>query len=198
MARLIVDYMSAALKRTVTVSVLLPVDKIDSQKGYMMSDKQGFKTLYLLHGLLGNHADWINGTRIQTWAQEKNLAVIMPSGDNSFYVEQPGLDADYGEFIGRELVEMTRKMFPLSSRREDTFIGGLSMGGFGALRNGIKYADTFGYIAAVSSALSIFETHRGKGSRVRFNEDRVFGGIENARNTDKNPSDIRVVTIKKL
>lgn len=62
----------------------------------------------------------------------------MPSGDNAFYIDQPKMNNNYGEFIGRELVELTRKMFPLSDKREDTYIGGLSMGGYGALRNGLN------------------------------------------------------------
>ena len=44
-------------------------------------------------------------------------------------------------------------MFPLSDRREDTFIAGLSMGGYGAIRNGLKYHDTFSHIAGLSSGI---------------------------------------------
>ena len=46
-----------------------------------------YKTLYLLHGIIGNYTDWIFGTRIQRWAEEKDLAVVMPSGDNSMYLD---------------------------------------------------------------------------------------------------------------
>lgn len=78
--------------------------------------------------------------------------MVMPSGDNAFYVDQPKGHNNYGEYIGQELVRLTRKMFPLSRKREDTFIGGLSMGGYGALRNGLKYSDTFGAVIALSGA----------------------------------------------
>ena len=74
-------------------------------------------------------------------------------------------------------------MFPLSDRREDTFIAGLSMGGFGALRNGIKYADTFGYVAGLSSAVHLFEDNADNVA----GEGQVFGDIAIARKTDKNP-----------
>ena len=60
---------------------------------------------------------------------------------------------NYSEFIGKELVKITRRMFPLSYKKEDTCIAGLSMGGYGAIRNGLKYHDTFGYIAGLSSAM---------------------------------------------
>ena len=75
---------------------------------------------------------------IEKWAGEKGFAVIMPSGANSFYLDNDATGERFGGFIGEELVEVTRKMFSLSDRREDTAVAGLSMGGFGALRNGLK------------------------------------------------------------
>lgn len=153
MAVLQVDFVSQCLMRTVTIKVVLPVDKIAKMNGEMPYTPEKFKTLYLLHGMLGNHSDWIDGTRIQRWAQEKNLAVVMPAGENRFYVDNPREGAYFGEYIGRELVEMTRRMFPLSHKRKDTFIAGLSMGGYGAIRNGLKYHETFSHIAGLSSGL---------------------------------------------
>ena len=148
-------YVSNVLLRSVPVQVILPVDKLAPDGTYLPLKK--YKTLYLLHGLLGSHVDWVSGTRIQRWAEEQDLAVVMPSGENSFYLDRPGFHTDYGKFIGQELVEITRRMFPLSDKREDTFIGGLSMGGFGALRNGLKYHETFSRIIALSPALYMFE-----------------------------------------
>ena len=137
MALIQVNFMSKSLMRMVPIQVILPVDKFFGEEGTEAEEKP-FKTLYLLHGIFGNYTDWVSGTRIQRWADEKNLAVVMPSGDNAFYVDQPASANMYGEFIGKELVEITRKMFPLSRKREDTFIGGLSMGGYGAIHNGLK------------------------------------------------------------
>jgi S-formylglutathione hydrolase FrmB len=155
MALIQFTYVSSALLRSVPVQVILPVDKLGPAGRYLPVKK--YKTLYLLHGLLGSHVDWVSGTRIQRWAEERDLAVVMPSGENSFYLDRPGFHTDYGRFIGEELVAMTRRMFPLSDRKEDTFIGGLSMGGFGAMRNGLKYHDTFSRIIALSPALQMFE-----------------------------------------
>ena len=95
----------------------------------------------------------MNGTRIQAWAEANDLAVIMPSGENRFYLDDEKSGELYGEFIGKELVEFTRKLFPLSDKREDTFIAGLSMGGYGAIRNGLKYAENFGCVIGLSAAL---------------------------------------------
>lgn len=151
MALIQVNFMSQSLMRTVPVNVILPVDKFQ-EPGVAARSDAPFKTLYLLHGVFGNYTDWVSGTCIQRWAEEKNLAVVMPSGDNMFYVNQMDAHNLYGEYIGRELVDITRRMFPLSNRREDTYIAGLSMGGYGALRNGLKYCETFGRIAGLSTA----------------------------------------------
>ena len=129
-----VNFMAETLGRTVPLFAILPTDKSYLPGMERREEGKPYKTLYLLHGIVGNYTDWIYGTRIQRWAEERDLAVVMPSGDNSMYLDH-AVDR-YGEFIGKELVEFTRKTFPLSGKREDTYIGGLSMGGFGALRNG--------------------------------------------------------------
>ena len=184
MALIEMNLVSHALMRCVPVQVILPADKWNSD-GTLMPRKK-FKTLYLLNGLWGNCTDWVAGTRIRRWAEERDLAVVMPSGDNSFYVDRPESGNNYGEFLGRELVELTRRMFPLSEKREDTFIGGLSMGGFGAIRNGLKYADTFGTIVGLSSAVHVFEIDRFDAKDRAFGES-LFGPLEAAVKSDKNP-----------
>ena len=170
----------------VPIQVILPVDKFFARSDDSVDEKP-FKTLYLLHGIFGNYTDWVSGTRIQRWAEEKNLAVVMPSGDNAFYVDQPAFANLYGKFIGKELVEITRKMFPLSHKREDTFIGGLSMGGYGAMRNGLKYHDTFGYIASLSGALNVLENVEERDRGPLAFADSFFGDLKEAAKSDKNP-----------
>lgn len=192
MALIQVNFMSKTLMRTVPVNVILPVDKL-AFPGEPDPDARPFKTLYLLHGIFGNYTDWVSGTKVQRWAEEKDLAVVMPSGDNSCYVDQPAAHNFYGEFIGRELVEMTRRMFPLSPRREDTFLGGLSMGGYGALRNGLKYHQTFGCIAGLSSANLIEGVDRRTDEGVPFFQgrafaERLFGDLSTAESSDLNPA----------
>ena len=101
MALIQLNYNSKALFRTVPVNVILPVDRFDADtNSYLSREGQKYKTLYLLHGLLGNYTDWVSRTRIQMWAEEKDLAVIMPSGDNSFYLRSRTPWNDYESFIG--------------------------------------------------------------------------------------------------
>ena len=152
MAFATVNFFSRALNRTVPVNVLIPTDK-RVKPGRPAPSPGPYKTLYLLHGILGNYTDWINGTRLQKIADTYNLCVVMPSGDNKFYADSMLSGDMYGQFIAQELVDLTRRTFRLSTRREDTFIGGLSMGGFGAITNALRHSETFSCCAALSSAL---------------------------------------------
>lgn len=187
MALIQVNFVSSTLQRTVPVQVILPVDKL-APDGKLPAEKK-FKTLYLLHGYLGNYTDWVSGTRIQRWAEERDLCVVMPSGDNAFYVDRPETGNCYGQFIGEELVEITRRMFPLSRKAEDTFIGGLSMGGFGAMRNGLKYHDTFGAIISFSGVLQLLDADAASPRATdRIFEEGLFGDLEAAVKSDKNPA----------
>ncbi|HJD46472.1 MAG TPA: esterase family protein [Candidatus Mediterraneibacter norfolkensis] len=191
MALIQVNYLSECLMRTVPVNVILPVDKL-TFPGMPKREEKPYKTLYLLHGIFGNYTDWVSGTKIQRWAEEKDLAVVMPSGDNMFYVDQEESHNFYGEFIGKELVDMTRKMFPLSRKREDTYIAGLSMGGYGALRNGLKYSETFGCIASLSGAMVVDHIAERTDDVPFFIDSRsfarsIFGDLDKAEESDKNP-----------
>lgn len=178
---------SAALNRRVHLCAIVPVDRYNSKtSSYDSVPEAGYKTLYLIHGITDDCTDWITGTCIKALAMERNLVVIMPDGQNSFYVNEAISNNNFSDFVGIELVEMTRKMFHLSSKREDTFLGGQSMGGFGTLLNGLKYHDTFGSIIAFSSAVHLFDPGITD-NRFTMNEDSVFGNMKQAENTDKNP-----------
>lgn len=187
MALIQVNFTSDSLMRMVPMQVILPVERIFGRK-----EGERFSTLYLLHGVTGNYTDWVSRTNIQRWAEAKGLAVVMPSGDNGFYVDRPESFNCYGEFIGRELVEITRKMFPLSCRKEDTFIAGLSMGGYGAIRNGLKYHDVYGYIAGLSTANMVYDIDKRTNETEYYLDRRdfaesIFGDLSKVEESDYNP-----------
>ena len=187
MALIQCNFNSKSLMRTVPLQVVLPTDKI-MFPGQPEPEEKPFKTLYLLHGIFGNYTDWVSRTRLQSWAENRNLCVVMPSGDNSFYVDNRKTSALYGSFIAKDLIEFTRRSFPLSRKREDTFIGGLSMGGFGAIVNGLQHPETFGRVVGLSAALVLNEqnlnaeytdflmTNRGYYESVFGDLDKVLGG----------------------
>lgn len=190
MAIIEVNFISKCLMRTVTFNAIIPVDKFGPQAEN--AEQKPLKTLYLLHGIFGNYTDWVNGTRIQAWAEANDLAVIMPSGENRFYLDDEKSGELYGEFIGKELVEFTRKLFPLSDKREDTFIAGLSMGGYGAIRNGLKYAENFGCVIGLSAAL-VHDTWKDADNSApiftfrRSYYEAIFGEYDKVNGSDKDP-----------
>ncbi len=190
MAIIEVNFISKCLMRTVTFNAIIPVDKFGPQAED--AEQKPLKTLYLLHGIFGNYTDWVNGTRIQAWAEANDLAVIMPSGENRFYLDDEKSGELYGEFIGKELVEFTRKLFPLSDKREDTFIAGLSMGGYGAIRNGLKYAENFSCVIGLSAAL-VHDTWKDADNSApiftfrRNYYEAVFGEYDKVKGSDKDP-----------
>lgn len=153
MAILSCEYFSQTRKGPQSFMAVLPVDPPPDGMGAARYSAGPWKTIYLLHGFTGGRNDWLRHTDIEDWANKWQYAVIMPDGGNSFYLDNEDSGQYAGEFAGRELADVTRRLFPLSTRREDTVIAGLSMGGYGAIRNGLKYADTFGAVIALSSAL---------------------------------------------
>ena len=144
MASITLSFHSEALERTVPLRALLPLED---------APRVPMPAMYLLHGLYGSEQDWFQYTRVMLWARAKGLAVFCPAGENGFYVNQADTGEAYMRYVGEELPAFTRRLFPLSSRREDTFIAGLSMGGYGALNAGLTYPETFGKVAALSAAL---------------------------------------------
>ncbi len=191
MAFLQVNYRSKALKKLITFNALIPRDCIGASE-YTQGFGRPLKSLYLLHGYTGNYTDWLCGSKIQELSEKYNLAVFMPSGENSFYLDDTDKGEYFGEFVGRELVEYTRSLFPLSEQKEDTFIGGFSMGGYGAIRNGLKYAERFGRIIALSSALitrSIAGIPPDYKDAIEnyYYYRRVFGDLNQLLGSDKDP-----------
>lgn len=173
------EYRSAALSRCVTVDIFLPTESYTP-------GKKPFKTLYFLPGYSADSTGIITWLRLKRQCELKGIAIVIPCGDNSFYIDHPERGTNYATFAAKELVEETRGMLPLSHRREDTFIGGISMGGCGSIFNGIRFSETFSKIAALSPAIDPYDTLRnapGSGfSKPML--DNFFGSEEEFRRSD--------------
>lgn len=111
--------------------------------------------LYLLHGTFGDDGDWMRFSRIESYAQDYDVAIVMPDGDNSCYRNMGRGGPRYEEYLTEELPTMMKWMFPISDKREDTFIAGLSMGGSGAFRIGMSRPDLFGKVASLSGGFEM-------------------------------------------
>lgn len=165
------SYFSNALRRGASFSVYLPNDV--SPEFRTKHFDRPTQVLFLLHGYTGTAADWIKDTTLYSLASQYNLALVCPSGENSFYLDGTATGRQYETFVGRELVEYVRKTFGLSDRREDTFIGGISMGGFGAIHTGFAYPETFSKIVSLSAALIVHKVAAMKP------EDSNLDGVAN-------------------
>ena len=93
---------------------------------------------------------------LRAHSELKGIAVVIPNGENAFYVDKHAYNDNFSTFVSKELVEFTKSILPLSDKPEDTFIGGISMGGFGSLYNGLMHPETFSKIAALSLAINIY------------------------------------------
>ena len=145
------EVFSKCLMRLVDVDICLPIeDLVEPQP-----QEGPFPTLYLLHGYTGRSEDWLHGSCIAELSRQYGIAVVMPSGENSFYEDDTEAGFLYSTFVGQELVELTRAAFPLCRDREHTWMAGLSMGGFGTLLNACKFSETFSAAACFSSAFII-------------------------------------------
>ncbi len=113
------------------------------------------KSLILLHGLTGTDTDWLFGGVAQMLAYQYNLAVFMPTTGNSFYLDKGYEGGNFCTYIGEELPDFINKVFGFCESRENTLIGGLSMGGYGSIHTALEYPDRFSGVIALSSALVI-------------------------------------------
>lgn len=184
------DYKSKALTKRTPINVILPADNKSFLDNKVEDVEKPYRTLYLLHGMFGNCDVFPANTVIQKFAEDHNLAVVLPSCDNSFYLDRPDEFLYYSRYVGEEIIDFTRSIFPLSDKREDTFIAGFSMGGYGALRTGLKYSEKFSAIGAISPAVI---THFLSMAKDDLNDimvskqyaESVFGPLDKVVGSDK-------------
>jgi S-formylglutathione hydrolase FrmB len=120
---------------------------------YMRRDG-GYPAIYLLHGLADDNSSWCRFTSIERYAEEKGIIVIMPWAGKSYYT-----DMKYGDkvftYVTGELPQFCEKMFPVSSKREDRFVAGISMGGYGALKLALSKPGFYAAAASLSGTVDI-------------------------------------------
>lgn len=132
MAFLHVDYSSKALEMETCFQVVLPDE----------GDLKQIKVIYLLHGLTDNCTGWARYTACERYARERGVALVMPEVQRSFYIDGVhGLK--YFTYVSQELPQAVHRMFGLSLEKEKSYVMGLSMGGFGALKCALTYPERY-------------------------------------------------------
>lgn len=138
----------------------------------------------LLHGLCDDDTAWLRRTSIERYTAPLGVAVVMPQVGRSFYANMAHDGGDYWTFLSEELPTLAHSFFNISSRREDTFVAGLSMGGYGAMKWALRHPDRFAAAASMSGALDVAGlVSRNDPERARLWAN-VFGGRQVARTSD--------------
>ena len=180
MAFLQLDCFSETLGTGVTVDVVLPQPPTAK-----LGRRRKFPVLYLLHGLLDDHTTWVRQTSIERYAAARNVVVVMPGAGRSFYADMVH-GPRYGAFVAEELPALARFYLPIADRREQTFVAGLSMGGYGAFKLALTYPERYAAAASLSGALRNWanpdridpDWWEAEGRHV-FGAPEAFGGSAN-------------------
>ena len=181
-------FFSKALQRDVSFHFILPNDAQSYVTEHNAEYDRPMKTLYLLHGYNSAADNWILNSSIMDIALRYNLCVIFPNGENSFYLNAEATGRQYATYTGEELVAYTRETFGLSEKREDTLIGGFSMGGGNAAStvvnfpidtpfSGVSLEDREFFAALLQNEAYLSQYHEYL--RILC-EDYVFGGAFDA------------------
>lgn len=185
-----VEYKSHTLGKTAKFIAIIPNDVSNSiKKKYSNSYNRATKTLYLLHGYNGNETTLLRSTPIKEYSEKYNIAIILPSCKNSYYLNNEGDSNGYQTYITKELVQYIRKVFNLSLEKEDTYIGGVSMGGYGAIHSAILEPNTFSKVIAISPALIIADLQSQNPDLTHGSYHfllRTFGKFEKLESSDNN------------
>lgn len=152
MALFEIRYMSREMRMSTSITVLLP--DLPVPEG-------GFPTVYLLHGFSGDDKDWLRFTRVESYAMERGIAVVMPCGYNSAYTDMRyGLK--YFSYLADELPAYLCAVLPLSQDPQKTFVAGVSMGGYGAMKWALSRPNFFGAVCSMSGSLRVQDRLEGK------------------------------------
>ena len=178
MAFLQVQFFSDVLNVASTVNVILP--EANQGIGIRASgDPELPKVLYLLHGYSDDHTIWMRRTSVERYAAAHNLAVIMPAVNHSFYTNEAQGER-YWDYASQELPRVMHRFFRLSDRPEDTFVCGLSMGGYGAMKLALTHPERYQAVGSFSGTMDIADMSHRKAERIAELE-RVFGPADKLR-----------------
>ena len=144
-----IQFQSKLINATLPYNVILP-------PGYRTSATTRYPVLYLLHGHGGHYTDWLTRTNVADCAAQYRMIIVMPEGNNSWYVDgAAGSNDKYESYILQELMPDVDKRYRTIQSRYGRAIAGLSMGGYGAIKYGVKYPATFVFAASMSGAFGV-------------------------------------------
>jgi putative tributyrin esterase len=144
-----IRFQSKLVNTTLPYNVILPT-------GYETSKTTRYPVLYLLHGLTGHYSDWTARTNVADYAAAYRMIVVMPEGNDSWYIDSANVPTiKYESYILKELIPDVQQRYRTIEARYGRSIAGLSMGGYGAIKFGLKSPFTFVFAASMSGAFVV-------------------------------------------
>lgn len=164
------------------MSVLLPDPSPSVGARATTGQDSRWPTLYLLHGLSDDHTVWLRRTSIERYAENLQLAIVMPAANRSFYTDMAA-GPRYWTFLSEEMPAVARYFFPLAAEREANFVAGLSMGGYGALKLALTHPERYAAAASLSGVLDVARYAKDELAAGQVEMRHIFGDPEGLANS---------------
>ena len=173
MAVLRCDFFSEALGLSTSMTVILPQRTASPDGQVGASAPTPPPVLYLLHGLSDDATTWLRRTSLERYVAPLGIAVVMPQVHRSYYTDE-SYGGRFWTHLSEEVPSVAQEFFRLSTRREETFVAGLSMGGYGAMKWALRQPERFAAAASLSGALDVASRRT---QRFRPEDPRMFQRI---------------------
>lgn len=167
------NFRSDILGQATTVNVILPERQLAR-----------YPVLYLLHGMSDDCNTWLNATSLERYASTYSFIIVLPQVALSYYTNMVHGEA-YWDYITSELPQKMAQWFPVSQKKEATFVAGHSMGGYGAFKWGMQYPDKFQGVVAMSGALDLVSLWSRDQTRTPLFRN-IFGSLSDLEISDNN------------
>src|SRR5262245_55268294 len=167
-----IQFRSKLINATLPYSVGLPDDYDDSTT-------TRYPVLYLLHGLTGHYSDWFSRTNVADYAAQYGLIVVTPEGNDSWYIDSVTVPSEkYESYILNEIIPDLQARYRTIEARYARAIAGLSMGGYGAIKFGLKSPSTFAFAGSMSGAFGITRVSEDGIQREALKKSlKLFGAV---------------------
>ena len=161
---------SKLMARDMPYRVILPAK-------YSTKSNERFPVIYLLHGLTGNYKNWVDKTDVEQFGVGYDFVIVTPDGNNGWYTDSVVAPNDkFESYIVKELIPEIERDFRVVADRGHRMIAGLSMGGYGSIKFGLKYPDMFSMVGSFSGALGAASfTEKNAGVNIGRAIDQIFG-----------------------
>ncbi len=161
---------SKLMAREMPYRVILPINYETS------NEKTFYPTIYLLHGLTGHFNNWTDRTKLKEYAAKYKYIIVTPEGNNGWYSDSSAVANDkYESYIVQELIPEIEKKFRVQADRNHRAVAGLSMGGYGSIKFGLKYPQMFALVGSFSGALGATSYTEKTSAAIGKALDSIFG-----------------------